>query len=152
MWAATFSASSFNVRFRRLSTGGWTWFCSFTDGFDACSRNWMMSCTGAGSAERTVINKPLQVHEMSLKINDGLTSKAEQTWVWFLQVFLQQAVVEEKLKPGSLKRRARPTAGHSGHTVCCFCTHPRLQICRYEHQLYLEWILRINIKCLGFLM
>ena len=47
--AATFSASSFRVRFLRLSAGGWTWFCSFTEGLDACSRNWMISCTPVGS-------------------------------------------------------------------------------------------------------
>lgn len=49
MCAATFRASSFRVRFLRLSAGGCTWFCSLTEGLDACSRNWMISCTGVGS-------------------------------------------------------------------------------------------------------
>lgn len=49
MCAATSSANSLRVRFLRLSTGGCTWFCSFTEGLDACSRNWMISCTGVGS-------------------------------------------------------------------------------------------------------
>lgn len=41
------------MRFLLLSGGGWTWFCSFTDGLEACSKNWMISCTGGGSAENT---------------------------------------------------------------------------------------------------
>lgn len=49
MCAATLSASSLRVRLRLLSAGGWTWFCSFTEGLEACSRNWMTSCTGDGS-------------------------------------------------------------------------------------------------------
>lgn len=49
MCAATSSANSLRVRFLRLSTGGCTWFCSFTEGLEACSRNWTISCTGVGS-------------------------------------------------------------------------------------------------------
>lgn len=41
------------MRFLLLSGGGWTWFCSFTDGLEACSKNWTISCTGGGSAENT---------------------------------------------------------------------------------------------------
>ena len=53
-WAATLRARSFRMRFLLLSGGGWTWFCSFTDGLEACSRNCTISCTGGGSAENTV--------------------------------------------------------------------------------------------------
>lgn len=48
------------------------------------------------------------------------------TWICFLQVFFQQAAIQEKLKPGRLKRRAGAAAGHSSNPVCCLCTHPPL--------------------------
>lgn len=51
-WAATLRARSFKMRFLLLSGGGWTWFCSFTEGFEACSKNWTISCTGGGSAKK----------------------------------------------------------------------------------------------------
>ena len=47
--AATLRASSFKTRFLLLSGGGWTWFCSLTEGLEACSKNWTISWTGAGS-------------------------------------------------------------------------------------------------------
>lgn len=53
-------------------------------------------------------------------------SDAELTWVCLLQMFFQQAAVQEELKPGGLKRRAGPTAGHSSYPVCCLRTHPPL--------------------------
>lgn len=56
-WAATLRASSFKMRFLLLSGGGWTWFCSFTDGFEACSKNWTISCTGGGSAKKQPLFK-----------------------------------------------------------------------------------------------
>lgn len=56
-WADTFRARSLRVRFLRLSIGGWTWFCSFTDGLEACSKNWITSCTGDGSEERSQAKK-----------------------------------------------------------------------------------------------
>lgn len=64
-WAATLRARSFKMRFLLLSGGGWTWFCSFTDGFEACSRNWTISCTGGGSAE----TQPLFKFFVSPEIN-----------------------------------------------------------------------------------
>lgn len=57
IWAATFRASSFRVLFLQLSAGGWTWFCSFNEGLDACSRNWTISCTGRGSVETDLVKK-----------------------------------------------------------------------------------------------
>lgn len=52
--------------------------------------------------------------------------KAELTCIWLLQVWLQQAAVQEELKPGSLKRRAGPTGGHSSDPVRRLRTHPPL--------------------------
>jgi len=49
------------------------------------------------------------------------------TRITFLQVFLQQAAVQEELEPGDLKRRAGPTAGHSRHPVRRLSTHPPLK-------------------------
>lgn len=53
-------------------------------------------------------------------------SESELTWVRLLQVFLQEAAIQEELKPRSLERCAGPTASHSSYSVCCLCTHSAL--------------------------
>lgn len=54
---------------------------------------------------------------------------AELTWVCLLQMFLQKAAVQQKLKPGGLKRRAGSTAAHSSYPVRCLRTHrPLLEV------------------------
>lgn len=50
----------------------------------------------------------------------------DSTWICLLQVFFQQAAIQEKLKPGGLKRCAGTAAGHSSNPVCCLRTHPPL--------------------------
>lgn len=68
------------------------------------------------------MNSAEQIHQRVLRMmrNNGLT------WVCLLQMFFQQAAVQEELEPRRLQRRAGPTAGHSSDPVCCLRTHPPL--------------------------
>lgn len=56
----------------------------------------------------------------------GMTRNNVLTWVCLLQVFFQQAAVQEELEPRSLQGRAGPTAGHSSDPVRRLGTHPPL--------------------------
>lgn len=60
------------------------------------------------------------MHRVTVKDMDGLT------WICLLQVFFQEAAVQEELKPGGLERRAGTAAGHGGDPVCRLCAHPAL--------------------------
>lgn len=54
------------------------------------------------------------------------------TRVGLLQMFLQQAAVQQELEPGGLQRRAGPAAGHCRHPVRHHHAHPALEMQREE--------------------
>ena len=146
-WADTFRARSLRVRFLRLSIGGWTWFCSFTDGLEACSKNWITSCTGDGSEEITSKEKKIEADKRlwgteisilwvhipeSLSCTNCSYFKQLQTWIGFLQIFLQQLQVQNELEPGG-QRWCGGSAASDRLPVCGLGTH-LLDVFKLSHK------------------